>query len=155
GLGVGGRRRFVDRRARRWAWAWGGGARGVQWGFPLPRGARSRNGAAPGPRRMQISHKAACHFPAVPRVVLLPHSSYLLAKSGEEAVMQQIRRHAKLCALAVSAVAVGLAAGMAVGMTSAVGAIADSHTRQAPGITGGYAQVDPRNPARSQQVFLG
>ena len=69
--------------------------------------------------------------------------------------MQEIRRQAKLYALAVSAVAVGLAVGMAVGMTSAVGAIADGHTRQAAGIPHGYAQVDPRNPARAQQVVLG
>ena len=69
--------------------------------------------------------------------------------------MQEIRRHAKLYALAVSAVAVGLAVGMVVGMNSAVGAIAGSHTQHATGLPRGYAQVDPRNPARSRQVFLG
>jgi hypothetical protein len=40
-------------------------------------------------------------------------------------------------------------------MNSAVGALAGSHPRQAAGIPRGYAQVDPRNPARSRQVFLG
>jgi len=44
---------------------------------------------------------------------------------------------------------------MVVGVTSAVGASAGGHARQAAGIPRGYAQVDPRNPARSQQVFLG
>jgi hypothetical protein len=65
--------------------------------------------------------------------------------------MKKIRWHAKAAAFA-AAVALGLAAGMVVGMNSAVGALAGSHPRQAAGIPRGYAQVDPRNPARSRQV---
>ena len=67
--------------------------------------------------------------------------------------MQEIRRHAKLCALAVSAVAVGLAVGMAVGMTSAVGAIAGGHTRQAAGVPRGYAQFSQTVPVNLRRRF--
>ena len=69
--------------------------------------------------------------------------------------MKKIRQHARAGALATSAVALGLAVGMVVGMNSVVGASAGGHTQQATGIPRGYAQVDPRDPARSQQVFLG
>jgi len=70
--------------------------------------------------------------------------------------MQQHRRHAKVGALALSAVALGLVAGFVLGLNSAVGASPGGQTRAAPGgIPHGYAQVDPRDPARSQQVFLG
>ncbi len=68
--------------------------------------------------------------------------------------MRKIRQHARAAALAASAVALGLAVGMAVSTNLAAGASAD-HARQATGIPRGYAQVDPRNPADSQQVFLG
>ena len=70
--------------------------------------------------------------------------------------MQKTRQHAKAGALALGAAAVGLVTGLALGLTSAVGAIAGDQARTtAGGIARGYAQVDPRNPARSQQVFLG
>ena len=70
--------------------------------------------------------------------------------------MQRTRQHAKTGALALGAVAFGLVIGLVVGMNSAVGAIAGSQARAtAGGIPHGYAQVDPRNPGRSQQVFLG
>ena len=66
--------------------------------------------------------------------------------------MQKSRQHAKVGALALGAAAVGLV----LGLTPAVGAIAGDRARPAAGgIPHGYAQVDPRNPARSQQVFLG
>src|SRR5215468_828729 len=68
--------------------------------------------------------------------------------------MQKIRRHTQMGALAASAVALGLAVGLMVGLNSA-GAIAAGHIRQAAGIPRGYAQVDPRSLARAQQVFLG
>src|SRR5260370_13218982 len=65
-------------------------------------------------------------------------------------------RRAKVGALALSASALGLVAGLVLGMNTAVGAMAGGQARVAQGgISGGYAQVDPRNPARSQQVFLG
>src|SRR5260370_40550541 len=70
--------------------------------------------------------------------------------------MQKSRRHAKVGALALSAGVLGLVAGLALGMTTAVGAIAGGQARAAHGgVPRGYAQVDPRSPARSQQVFLG
>ena len=68
--------------------------------------------------------------------------------------MEKTRQHAKAGALALGAVAFGLVIGLAVGMNSAVGAIAGSQARAtAGGIPHSYARVDPRNPARSQQVF--
>src|SRR5690242_12675106 len=73
-------------------------------------------------------------------------------KNHEETAMQKTRQHAKAGALALGAAAVGLV----LGLTSAVGAIAGDQARTTTGgIPRGYAQVDPRNPARSQQVFLG
>src|ERR1700746_3399512 len=70
--------------------------------------------------------------------------------------MHQDRWRTKAGMIAVSAVALGLVAGFVLGMNSTVGAIAGSLARAtAGGIPHGYAQVDPRNPARSQQVFLG
>ncbi len=70
--------------------------------------------------------------------------------------MQQTRRHAKMGALALSAAALGLVAGLVLGLNSAVVAVAGGQTRAAPGgVPRGYAQVDPRSPARSLQVFLG
>ncbi len=70
--------------------------------------------------------------------------------------MQKTRQHAKAGALALGAAAVGLVTGLVLGLTSAVGAIAGDQARTTTGgIPHGYAQVDPRNPARSQQVFLG
>jgi RNA polymerase sigma-70 factor (ECF subfamily) len=60
--------------------------------------------------------------------------------------MQKVRRHTQMAALAVSAVALGLAVGLVVGLNSA-GAIADSHIRAA-GIPRGYAQVDARTDWR-------
>ena len=70
--------------------------------------------------------------------------------------MQQAQRRTRMGALALGAVTVGLVAGFIVGMSSRGAAIAGSQTRAAPGgIPHGYARVDPRNPARSQQVFLG
>jgi kynurenine formamidase len=69
--------------------------------------------------------------------------------------MQQTRRHAKVGGLALGAVAL-LVAGFLLGTNSAVGASAADQARAASGdITPGYAQVDPRDPASSQQVFLG
>ena len=68
--------------------------------------------------------------------------------------MQQTRRHVKLGGFALSAVA--LVAGFVLGMNSVVGASpADQARAASSGITPGYAQVDPRDPAQSQQVFLG
>src|SRR5258708_25112452 len=65
-------------------------------------------------------------------------------------------RHAKVGGLALSGSALGLVAGVVLGMNTAVGAMAGGQARVAQGgISGGYAQVDPRDPARSQQVFLG
>jgi kynurenine formamidase len=70
--------------------------------------------------------------------------------------MQQNRWRAKAGTLAVSAVALGLVAGFVLGMNSAAGASGGGHPRAAAGgIPRGYARVDPRNPARSRQVFLG
>ncbi len=64
--------------------------------------------------------------------------------------------HVKVGAIAVSGVAIGLVAGLVLGGTSALGAIAGGQARAAQsGIPRGYAQVDPRNPARAQEVFLG
>jgi kynurenine formamidase len=69
--------------------------------------------------------------------------------------MQQARRHAKVGWLALSVVA--LVAGFVLGMNSAVGAspAADQARAASSGITAGYAQVDPRDPEQSRQVFLG
>src|SRR6516165_3370571 len=70
--------------------------------------------------------------------------------------MQKTRQHVKTGALALGAAAVSLVTGLVLGLTSAGGAIAGDQARTtAGGIPHGYAQVDPRNPARSQQVFLG
>jgi kynurenine formamidase len=77
-------------------------------------------------------------------------------RSGKETIMQQTRRRANVGALVLVAVALGLTAGFVLGMNSPVGASSGDQERAAPaGIPRGYAQVDPRNPARSQQVFLG
>ena len=71
--------------------------------------------------------------------------------------MQQNRWQTKVGMIAVSSVAVGVVAGFVFGMNSAAGASAGGQTRAAAagGIPRGYAEVDPRNPARSRQVFLG
>src|SRR6516164_8986430 len=70
--------------------------------------------------------------------------------------MQKTRQHVKAGALALGAAAVSLVTGLVLGLTSAGGAIAGDQARTtAGGIPHGYAQVDPRNPAHSQQVFLG
>lgn len=70
--------------------------------------------------------------------------------------MKQMRWHWKVGGRALIAVALGLTAGVVLGMNSPVGAIPGRHPGTAMGgIPRGYAQVDPRNPARSQQVFLG
>ncbi len=70
--------------------------------------------------------------------------------------MRQTRWHGKTGALALTAVCLGLVAGFVLGLNSAVGAIRGDRAHPAPGgIPRGYARVDPRNPARSQQVFLG
>jgi kynurenine formamidase len=68
--------------------------------------------------------------------------------------MWQTRRHAKVGGLAVIAVALGLVAGFTLGVNSSVGAAGQARAA-AGGIAPGYAQVDPRDPAHSQQVFLG
>ena len=70
--------------------------------------------------------------------------------------MQQSRWHVKMSAPALIAVAVALIAGFVFGLSSAGGASAGNQPQTAAGgIPHGYAQVDPRNPARSVQVFLG
>jgi hypothetical protein len=70
--------------------------------------------------------------------------------------MKKPGRHVKAAAFAASAVALGLMAGFVVGLNSPVGASAGHQAHAAlGGIPRGYAQVDPRNTARSQQVFLG
>ena len=70
--------------------------------------------------------------------------------------MKKTGRHTRAFVLAASAVALGLLGGFALGMNSAAGAMAGRPVPTAPaGIPHGYARVDPRNPARSQQVFLG
>jgi kynurenine formamidase len=68
--------------------------------------------------------------------------------------MWQTRRHAKVGGLAIIAVALGLVAGFTLGVNSSVGAAGQARAA-AGGIAPGYAQVDPRDPAHSQQVFLG
>jgi kynurenine formamidase len=50
--------------------------------------------------------------------------------------------------------ALGLVAGFTLGVNSSVGAAGQARAA-AGGIAPGYAQVDPRDPAHSQQVFLG
>jgi len=69
--------------------------------------------------------------------------------------MQQTRRHAKVGGLALGVL--GMVIGFVLGVNSAVGASPADQARAAAagGITPGYAQVDPRDPAQSQQVFLG
>ena len=67
--------------------------------------------------------------------------------------MQQAQRRTRIGALALGAVTVGLVAGFIVGMSSQGPAIAGSQTRAAPGgIPHGYAQVDPRNPAKGDPM---
>src|ERR1700719_4618777 len=74
----------------------------------------------------------------------------LLSRCEKEAAMHQDRWRTKAGMIAVSAVALGLVAGFVLGMNSTVGASAGARTRAAAGsIPHGYAQVDPRNPARS------
>ena len=68
--------------------------------------------------------------------------------------MWQTRRHAKVGGLAIIAVALGLVAGFTLGVNSSVGAAGQARAA-AGGIAPDYAQVDPRDPAHSQQVFLG
>src|SRR5437868_12321174 len=69
--------------------------------------------------------------------------------------MTHTRWQQKTGVLAV-AIALGLAAGFALGLNSSVGASARGQARAAPGgVLRGYARVDPRNPARSQQIYLG
>jgi kynurenine formamidase len=69
--------------------------------------------------------------------------------------MQPTRRHTKVVGLALSVL--GMVIGFVLGVNSAVGASPAEQARTAVpgGITAGYAQVDPRDPAHSQQVFLG
>ena len=70
--------------------------------------------------------------------------------------MQNARWRAKVSVLALGALALGLVAGLVLGLNSAVSAAGGGQTRAARGsVPRGYAQVDPRNPAASQQVFLG
>src|SRR5258708_3875043 len=70
--------------------------------------------------------------------------------------MRKAWRHAKVGALALSAGALGLVAGLVLGMNTPVGAMAGGQARVAGGgSSGGYAQGAPRGPARSAQVFLG
>src|SRR4249919_2340202 len=79
----------------------------------------------------------------------------LISRSGKEAIMRQTRWHGKRGAPTLIAVALALVAGFVFGMNSAGGASAGDQPPAAGGIAHGYAQVDPRNPARSLQVFLG
>src|SRR5258708_5395250 len=81
----------------------------------------------------------------------------LFTRSGKETAMQQNRWQTKVGMIAVSSVAVGVVAGLVLGMNSAAGASAGGQTRAAAagGIPRGYAQVDPRNPAGSRQSFPG
>jgi hypothetical protein len=69
--------------------------------------------------------------------------------------MPQTTWHGKRGAPALIAVALALIAGFVFGMNSAGGASAGDQPPVTGGIPHGYAQVDPRNPARSLQVFLG
>jgi kynurenine formamidase len=70
--------------------------------------------------------------------------------------MQQTRRQPKMGAIALIAAVLGLIAGFLLGLNPAAGASPAHRAGPAPGgLPHGYAQVDPRNPARSQQVFLG
>src|SRR5260370_1773115 len=70
--------------------------------------------------------------------------------------MRKAWRHAKVGALALSAGALGLVAGLVLGMNTPVGAMAGGQARVAEGgIPGGYAEVERRSRAGSQQVFLG
>ena len=70
--------------------------------------------------------------------------------------MQRTWWHGKMGAPTLIAVALALIAGFIFGMSSAGGASARDQTRAAAsGIPRGYTQVDPRDPARSLQVFLG
>jgi hypothetical protein len=64
----------------------------------------------------------------------------------------QTRLRGKMGAPALIAVALALIAGFVFGMNSAGGASAGDQARAAGGIPHGYARVDPRDPARSQQV---
>jgi kynurenine formamidase len=70
--------------------------------------------------------------------------------------MQQARWHVKMGAPALIAVSLALIAGFVFGLSSAGGVSAGDQPRTAAGgIPRGYAQVDPRDPAHSVQVFLG
>src|SRR3989442_1377002 len=70
--------------------------------------------------------------------------------------MQRTWWHGKMGAATLIAVAIALIAGFIFGMSSAGGASAGDQTHAAAsGIPRGYTQVDPRDPARFLQVFLG
>src|SRR6266849_8008134 len=70
--------------------------------------------------------------------------------------MQRTWWHGKMGAATLIAVALALIAGFIFGMSSAGGASAGDQTRAAASATPRcYTQVDPRDPARSLQVFLG
>ena len=69
--------------------------------------------------------------------------------------MRKILRYTKAGAAALTAAALGLVAGFVLGMNPGAGAAAGAPRVAAGGIAPGYAAVDPRDPATSQQVFLG
>jgi kynurenine formamidase len=72
-----------------------------------------------------------------------------------EAGMRKILRRGKVGAAALTAVALGLAAGFVLGMNSGAGAAAAAPRVAAGGIAAGYTAVDPRDPTAARQVFLG
>src|SRR5690348_8775219 len=105
----------------------------------------------------QVSHEVA-HASARSLVVLFPNPSVLLsAKSGMEAGMQKIPRCAKAGAVVLSAALISLGLGFVLGLNSVAGAAAGGPraASAAADLPNGFAQVDPRDPATSQQVFLG
>src|ERR1700730_8995726 len=71
--------------------------------------------------------------------------------------MQHTKQRAKVSSLTlIAATALALTTGFVFGINSAVSATPGNHARTIQSsIPKGYAQVDPRSPARSQLVFLG
>ena len=136
-------------------------------GSPRPRHqappTRRRGGAPPGRRRLTdawilfwtIAAIAGTIGGVAVMTVLSP--SVLLSSPGPgmEAVMRKILRRGKVAAAALTAVALGLAAGFVLGMNSGAGAAAAAPRVAAGGIAAGYTAVDPRDPAAARQVFLG